>query len=116
METGQTVLLMRDKSKGNEASNYRPITCLPLTWKLLKSIGADEIYNHLENLDIYDLLPEEQKGSRRNSRGTLFFYINIKLISILKLRYLKNKLILGIFSSLRIFLIASISSQIKCKE
>ena len=27
--TGRTVLLLKDKSKGNEASNCRPITCLP---------------------------------------------------------------------------------------
>ena len=113
MATGQTVLLLKDKSKGNEASSYRPITCLPLTWKLLTSIIADEIYNHLEK---NNLLPEEQKGSRRNSRCTFFFYINIKLISILKFRCLKSRLILSIFSSLRTFLIASISSQIKCKE
>ena len=48
-------------------SNYRPITCLPLTWKLITDIVADEIYNHLEE---NDLLPEEQKSCRRNSRGT----------------------------------------------
>ena len=40
----------------------------------------------------------------------------IKITTILKLGCLKNKHILSIFSSLRIFLIASISSQIKCKE
>ena len=27
---GRTSLLQKDKSKGNIASNYRPITCLPL--------------------------------------------------------------------------------------
>ena len=62
-----TVLLLKDKSKGNKVSNYRPITCLPLMWKLLTGTAADEIYNHLEG--IY-LLPEEQKGCRRNSRGS----------------------------------------------
>ena len=36
-------------------------------WKLLRGIAADEIYNHLEE---NDLLPEEQKGCRRNSSGT----------------------------------------------
>ncbi|XP_047475423.1 uncharacterized protein LOC125029527 [Penaeus chinensis] len=67
MTTGRTVLLLKDKSKGNEISNYRPITCLPLMWKLLTGIVADDVYDHLnEN----DLLPEEQKGCRRNSRGT----------------------------------------------
>ena len=66
-ETGWIVLRLEDKSKGNERSNYRPITCLPLMWKLLTGIVADEIYNHLEE---NNLLLEEQKGCRRNSRGT----------------------------------------------
>ena len=42
-------------------------TNLPLMWKLLTGIVADEIYNHLEE---NDLLPDEQKGFRGNSRGT----------------------------------------------
>ena len=44
-----------------------PITCLPRMCKLLTGIVADEIYNHLEE---NDLLPEDHKGCRRNSRGT----------------------------------------------
>ena len=36
-------------------------------WKLLTGIVADETYNHLEE---NDLLPDEQKGSRGNRRGT----------------------------------------------
>ena len=67
MTTGRIVLLLKDKNKGNEVSNYRPITCLPHMWKLITGIATDEIYNHLEE---NDLLPEEQKGCRRNSRGT----------------------------------------------
>ena len=55
---GRTVLMQKDKSKGNEASNHHPITCLPLTWKLQTGIIADEIYGFLENEGI---LPEEQK-------------------------------------------------------
>ena len=51
---GRTSLLQKDKSKGNAASNYRPIT-------------ADQIYAHL---DQEKLLPEEQKGCRKGSRGT----------------------------------------------
>ena len=67
MRTGWTVLLLRFKSKGNEVSNYRPITCLPLMWKLLTDVIADELNNLLE--DNY-LLLEEQKGCRRSSRYT----------------------------------------------
>ena len=67
MTTGQTVLPLKGKSKRNNVSNYRSITYLPLKWKLITGIVADEIYNHLEE---NELLPEEQKGCHRNSRGT----------------------------------------------
>ena len=63
----RTSLLQKDKSKGNVASNYRPITCLPLMWKLLTGVIADQTYAHL---DQDKLLPEEQKGWRKGSRGT----------------------------------------------
>ena len=61
MATRRAVLLLKDKSKGNEENNYRPIPCLTLMWKLLTGIVADEIYNHLEKKN---LLLEEQKGCR----------------------------------------------------
>ena len=64
---GRTLLLQKDKSKGDVGSNYRPITCLPLMWKLLTGVTADQIYAHL---DQEKLLPEEQKGCRKASRGT----------------------------------------------
>ena len=67
MATGRAVLPFKDKSKGNEVNNDIPITTLSLIWKLHTGIVADEICNHLEE---NDLLPEEQKGCRRNSRGT----------------------------------------------
>ena len=67
MTKGRTTLIMKDKNKGNVASNYRPITCLPLIWKLLTGIIADGMYIFLESRD---LLPHEQKGSRKKSRGT----------------------------------------------
>ena len=67
MTTGGTVLLLKDKSKGNKMSNYKPITCLQFTWKLLTATVADGICNHLEE---NDLLLEEQEGCRRNTSGT----------------------------------------------
>ena len=67
MTTGCTVMLVKDIEKGNNAGNYRPITCLPLMWKLVISIIADLIYELLERTN---LLPEQQKVCRRNSRGT----------------------------------------------
>ena len=49
------------------AGNYRPITCLPLMWKTLTGMMADQLYEHLES---QDLIGEEQKGCRRGGRGT----------------------------------------------
>ena len=62
----RTALLQKDKNKGNIASSYRPITCLPLMWKLLLEAIADQIYGHL---DQQKLLPEEQNGCKKRSRG-----------------------------------------------
>ena len=67
MTKGRTVLIQKDNSKGIEQSNYRPITCLPLVWKLLTGLISDEIYIFLES---GKLLPEEQKGCKRKSMGT----------------------------------------------
>ena len=81
---GRTSLLQKDKSKGNVASNYRPITCLPLMWKLLTGVIADQIYAHL---DREKLLPEEQKECRKGSRGTNdLLYIDRAVIKEVKSR------------------------------
>ena len=63
----RTVLVMKDAKKGNIASNYRPITCLPILYKLLTGILAEELYRHVEEQDLF---PEEQKGCKKRSRGT----------------------------------------------
>ena len=67
MVKGRTVLIQKDPAKGKAVSNYRPIACLPLMWKLLTGIFAEKIYDHLH---VNDLLPDEQKGCRKRSRGT----------------------------------------------
>ena len=67
LSTGKTILLMKNKKAGTIPSNYRPITCLCATFKLMKAIIADAIQNHLYK---YNLIPEEQKGNRRSSRCT----------------------------------------------
>ena len=38
MTYGHTILCQKDVSKGNAVENYRPITCLPLMWKLLTGV------------------------------------------------------------------------------
>ena len=62
---GRTTLLQKDKSRGNITSNYGPITCLPLMWKLLTGVIADQIYGHL---DQQKLLPKEQKVDDERSQ------------------------------------------------
>ena len=67
MTTGKTILCQKDPGKGNAVNNYRPISCLPLMWKLMTGIIANSVYEYLE---MYNLLPVEQKGCLRNSQGT----------------------------------------------
>ena len=67
MTEGRTVFIMKDKSKGTVVGNYRQIACLPLMWKLLTSIFSEAMFGHL---NCQELLPNEQKGCRKNSRGT----------------------------------------------
>ena len=62
-----TVLCQKDPRKGNAVENYRPITCLPVMWKLLTRVIAEEMHYYLEQ---EKLLPEEQKGCRPGSHGT----------------------------------------------
>ena len=57
---------MKDLEKGT-AGNYRPITCLPVMWKLLTGIISGKLY---EFLDTESVLPDEQKGCRKGSQGT----------------------------------------------
>ena len=84
LTSGRTSLLQKDRSKSNVACDYRPITCLPLLWKLLTGIIADQIYTHLDH---EKLLPEEQKRCRKGSRGTNdLFYIDSVVIKEVKSR------------------------------
>ena len=61
----RTVLCQNDQERGSAVDNCRPISCLPLAWKLMTGIIADSMYGFfVEN----DALPVEQKGCRRKSR------------------------------------------------
>ncbi|XP_030758038.1 uncharacterized protein LOC115883767 [Sitophilus oryzae] len=65
LTTGKTILL----SKGNNTKdprNYRPITCLPTLYKIMTQALSNRIYNHLNKNNI---LPPEQKGCKKGSRG-----------------------------------------------
>ena len=66
LTTGNTSLL--PKSKETSLPNkYRPICCLPTTYKLLTGVIADAVYQHL---DSEQYLEDEQKGCRKRRQGT----------------------------------------------
>ena len=107
---GRTSLLQKDKSKGNVASNYRPITCLPLMWKLMTGVIADQIYAHL---DQEKLLPEEQKRCRKGSRGhDDLLYIDTAVIKEVKSR--KKNLAMAWIDYKKAYNMVSDSWIIKC--
>ena len=67
MTKGSTYLILKDGKNGNEILNFRPITCLPITWKVFTGILAEQIYGYMER---EKLLSDGQKGCRRQSKGT----------------------------------------------
>ena len=67
MTLGRTILCLKDSTKGNVVDNFRPISSLPPMWKLMPGVIAGSMYTFLDKNKI---LPEEQKGCRRESRGT----------------------------------------------
>ena len=70
MTIGKTVLCQKDPAKGSAIDNYRPLSCLPLIWKLMTGMLAEKMYSHLkaENDRIY--LHPLDKGCRKRSRET----------------------------------------------
>ena len=72
----RTFLIQTDSGKGNAVSNYRPIGCLNLLWKLKTGITPDKFYQHLKN--------EKLSGSDYHimhafqSESTLHSCLNIK--------------------------------------
>ena len=53
--------------KGNNPNNYRPITCLPMMWKISAAQIRKEIYNSRTSCGLF---PEEEKGYQNGSRGS----------------------------------------------
>ena len=60
-----TYLLPKNNETKNP-KNYRPIACLPTTYKVLTSVITERTYTFLEG---NNLLPQEQKGCKRGSYG-----------------------------------------------
>ena len=56
----------KNSKKGTAPNNYRPITCLPMMWKILTAQIKEEIYYSLTSRGLF---PDEQKGCCKGSRG-----------------------------------------------
>ena len=66
--TGKTILLMKNKKAGAIPSNYRPITCLSTTFKLITVIVADINQNHLYKYNLKNRKEtEETLGAQKTS-------------------------------------------------
>ena len=63
MTKEKTTLIQKDPLKRTALNNYRPITCLPMTGKILTAQIRKEIYNSLTSRTLF---PEEQKEFRKN--------------------------------------------------
>ena len=84
MTKGKTTLIQKDPSKGAAPNNYRPITCLPMMWKILIAQIKEKIYYSLTSRRLF---PDEQKGCRKGSRGTAeLFYIDQHILNESKTR------------------------------
>ena len=69
--TEGTAYLLPKSTETRNPKNYRPVTCLPTTYKILTAILSNRIYNHLQENKI---LPEEQKGCRNGVEGARTVY------------------------------------------
>ena len=67
MTKGKTTLIQKGPSKGTAPNNHRPITGLPMMWKILTAQIRKEICYSLTSRGLF---PDEQKVSRKGSRGT----------------------------------------------
>ena len=67
MTFGKTVLCQKDTAKGSAIDNYRPISYLPLMWKLMTGMLAETVYSHLKRENV---IPSEQNGCHKGSPGT----------------------------------------------
>ena len=70
MTKGKTTLIQKDPNKGTAPNNYRPITCLPVMWKILTAQIREEINYSLISCG---LLPERiPQRIQRHSKVTLY--------------------------------------------
>lgn len=59
-------MLPKDLSDTTNPAKYRPITCLQNVYKIITSCLSESIYKHIQE---HNILSEEQKDCRKNSKG-----------------------------------------------
>ena len=74
MTKGKTTWIQKDPSKGTARNNYRPITGVPIMWKISTAQIRKEIYHSLTSRGLF---PEEQKGCRKGSRDRQSYFTSI---------------------------------------
>ena len=84
MTKEKTILIQKDPNKGTARNNYRPITCLPMMWKILTAQIREEIYYSLNSRGLF---PDEQKEYYKGSRGSAWLlYIDQHILNESKTR------------------------------
>ena len=82
---GKTTLIQKDLLKRTTRQTYRPITYLPMMWKILTSQIRVRIYYSLTS---HGLFLEEEKECRKGSRGTgELLYIDLHILYESKTRW-----------------------------
>jgi hypothetical protein len=72
LTAGVTYLIPKNKNTENP-KNYRPVTCLPTTYKLITSIISRRMQKYMDN---ENQLPKEQKGCSSGKKGCKDFKSN----------------------------------------
>jgi hypothetical protein len=65
LTAGITLLIPKNKNT-EKPKNYRPIICLPMIYKLITSIISKRMQKYIDD---QNLMPKEQKGCCRGSKG-----------------------------------------------
>ena len=76
LTTGQTTLIAKKEPTRNP-SNYRPITCLPIMYKILSSIVTSRMSPHI---NANKIILNEQKGNASNTFDTIDQLIINKMV------------------------------------
>ena len=76
LTTGQTTLIAKKEPTRNP-SNYRPITCLPIMYKILSSIVTSRMSHHI---NANKIILNEQKGNASNTYDTIDQLIINKMV------------------------------------